>query len=204
MRRFIEVHQALELLDDLNKLENRLSTARQGAGEWPDTKGSAARARLDLKKPLAAITLGSAALVAAVLSPVKDERLALQSPTAKPPELDQLRRTVESLEKSSPLSEQSIRALEEKVAKLEALPPDEWYAHNTLEAVESLHDTTREELGRMQRELLDAAKQLRDAREPGASNDDATKAEMKRQMGKLADSMQSGNLQLSDELRQAL
>ncbi len=138
-RRFISTAQARAQVDSTLRLHNRLASAAEGIGPWPETamwKGALWRwnaRRLSIVPATCAALICGAFLVEIPLA-----RPPLPPPTAKPPALAKAEAWIDKLEKSPDVDPSSLEQMKEEAEQLGRQSAEEWYSHAGLEAADHL------------------------------------------------------------------
>jgi hypothetical protein len=203
---FVDAAAALVRLESRMKLHNRLSTAQCGAGPWPEPPSRAedALAR-DLPRTWLP-PLGAAALVAAgfLLPVVKD---AFASAPPPPRSHQEMQAMLDQLREAETLDPEDLEKLQKELDALREQPASEWYGHHHLEAADSLRTGTRQELGKMGRQLDKAGDALDSLTEESADDNAAAReqnaADLKAAVDALAKSPLALNKGLMEQLSKA-
>lgn len=201
-RGWTSLEGALVLLEDRLGLHNRLSSANQGIGLWPAPPKQGAFIRW---QPLQVIGLPLCAVMLVLVSgfiPVSKRHTDRANATQEPLAWSQLDEILQTLEEEKLVEEKEIGESIARLNELRGQDPGDWYAHESLEAGDSLLRETSAELESLRQDLQLAETALhllaqRDA--PGSDNpadmellSDALKEALK--------GLEMGNFPLSREL----
>ena len=158
-KHFIDRKDGLVRLDDHLLLNNKLTTAASGVGEWPEEKldhEDVKKAGLNWNMPALVWPLVTtvALVVAAMFIPIPDlQAKADNLPPNEPGAWEQVEGWLTELEEEDLIDEASLKEAQEKIDELRQQPEDEWFSHSSMEATDSM----REALGR---DLQEAARDL--------------------------------------------
>ncbi len=168
---------ALDLLDERLRLQNRLRSADAGVGDWPDPPAILPKAvRFRSDRAFAPLAFSVAIVALAVAIPVRVERVPAPLPVAGPASWQEIERALDTLRQESVVKEEAIGEMEERLGEIRAKPKEEWFDHGTLEA----SDTLKEELASEMRELTRALGEVASSLEELKNMDAGAPAEARR------------------------
>lgn len=152
---------ALVRLEAALGLRNRLTSAADGVGTWPEPL-PAADARLRWRWDRLALPplLAAALPLAAWFIPLPRSEAAAPPPAEKPAAWADVERWTDTLKQERIADRSAIEKLREQLATLADRDPAKWYDHASLEAGDSLRQETRAGLEALERNLSKAADAL--------------------------------------------
>lgn len=154
-------------------LHNQLSTARSGAGPWPEPPARAEDAvGHDLPRTWLPPITAAALLAAGFFIPSAREAFASTPPP--PRSHEEIQAMLNQLREAETLDPKDLEQLQKELDALREQPSSEWYGHHHLEAADSLRSGTQQQLGEMGRQLEKAGNALNSLTQE--SPDDSAKA----------------------------
>jgi len=163
------LEDALDLLDARLGLHNRLRSAHAGAGDWPEPPAVLPKAvRLRSDRAFAPLAFSVAVVALSVLVPVRVEESPATLPVAGPSSWQEIERALDALREESVVKEPAIDEMEERLHELRAKPREEWFAHGTLEASDSLKEELASGMRELTRALGDVATSLEELKDMDA------------------------------------
>jgi hypothetical protein len=200
-RRFLSLTEALVRLDVDLRLHNRLSSAAQGIGEWPEPQPQARLAlRWNwaslLKPPLIAIALVAASL----LVPLPKRQSKPVGPTASPPSWDSIQARLDALQKSDVVQAEAIDSLRKSLDALRKQPADQWYRHESLEASDQLQEQVEHSASKLQEQLETALGTMQTARKIESNQLQALARPLDNMLGQAVEGMEFGALPLNEQI----
>lgn len=193
-RQYLSIADGLVRLDARLRLNNRLTAASAGVGEFPGRQPADDGLRWRWPRLLAVSGGAVAILVAAANVPVRRahfERVAVEPPLA----WTEVAEWAEELDKSDAVEPEAVRKLRDQLGDLSAQPEENWYAQSSLEAGDALREQTADSIAALQRNLQAASSAL--AAAEGASPADAQALGQK--LAAAVEGLQMGNLPLRSE-----
>jgi hypothetical protein len=193
-RQFLSATAGLVRLDVRLRLNNRLTAASAGVGEFPERQP--ADDGLSWRWPRLLAVSGGAVVIlfAAANIPVgraHSERVALE----QPPAWTEVAEWADELEKSEAVEPEAVQKLRDQLGDLSSQPEENWYAQSSLEAGDALREQTADSIAALQRNLQAASSAL--AAAEGASQADAQALGQK--LASAVEGLQMGNLPLRSE-----
>ncbi|MDF1751672.1 MAG: hypothetical protein P1U89_02735 [Verrucomicrobiales bacterium] len=158
-KHFINRQDGLVRLDDRLALNNSLTAASQGVGDWPTEeidKEKEKKAGLNWNVPALLLPVVTTAIlvISAIFVPIPNlQAKAGNLPPNEPGAWKQMEEWLTALEEENLIDEASLESAQEKIDELRQQPEDEWFSHSSMEATDSMRDA----LGR---DLQDAARDL--------------------------------------------
>ena len=169
-KKFCSRRDALVRLDATLKLHNRLTSATDGVGDWPQEASAATpdglrwRWQRIVVPPLASL----AVLVFAANVRIPTDKADDQHHKEEPLAWTRVDAELETLKKQDIVNEESVVTLQEQVEQLRKQTPGDWYSHSSLEASDNLQAKTDDAIRSLQRDMesvlntLNAAEQNAD------------------------------------------
>jgi hypothetical protein len=170
-KKFCSVRDALVRLDASLRLNNRLTSALDGVGDWPPElpentpDGLRWRWQRILVPPLASVAILFFAANVEITPDKANDLHHKEEPLA----WTRVESELETLKKQDIVNEESILTMKEQVDELRKQSPEEWYSHSSLEASDNLQAKTNDAIRSLQRDMesvlntLNAAEQNGDA-----------------------------------------
>jgi hypothetical protein len=204
--KFITQAQALELLDERCLMQNRISSALDGALPWPDAPKEIERVlKINFRKPLLQVIMGFALLfLGAVTPPFTGEGSHTVSPTDKPLSLARAEALVEQLTHEELLSPETLAEMQAKVSELSKKSLTEQYEHHALEAADSLQESLQREVSQLTQKLDQASREAKNVESNILSGNRADAAAHHNKLEKLAEELLSGPATPPEALKRAL
>jgi predicted metal-dependent hydrolase len=205
-RKFESATTALVRIEASLGLHNALSTAKAGAGQWPEPANTPAERTIGLRWQWRRLALPPAlsilTLVAALWMPLGGGTAPLRSTPVQPQAWTQLDAELDALMESAVVEESYIEQTRERLEELRARDTDDWYSHNTMEATDSIAKAHRNESNALQ-DALERAQRALD--QMSTANPDG-RAEQFAEYQQALEDMQNAEMQpnqaLRDQLRQ--
>jgi hypothetical protein len=199
-RRFLSATEALARLDADLRLNNRLSSAAQGVGDWPSPQSHASLAlRWNwaslLRPPLIAMAL----VLAATVVPLPEGRFKAVAATAEPPAWQAMQVRLDALKKVEIVQPEAVESLQSSLNALRRQPADKWYRHESLEASDQLQTQLEQSLGELQKQLETALGAMEAARKIEQSQLQAMKQPLENALGQALQSLELGKFPLDGQ-----
>lgn len=146
-RHFISWQEGMVRLEDRLRLNNALTAAGRGLGEWPPLPGRKqiqASAGLEWNRralwlPVFAMTV---MVAASIVVPIPDLGASQKPvPSNEPMAWGQMEDWISELDEEQLLDEAVLDELQEKIDELRAAPEEEWFGHSSMEATDSLKES---------------------------------------------------------------
>lgn len=197
--------QALVWLEHRLHLNNRLSAAAAGVGDWPEPRPEAVELLEWRPARVVPAPLFSMALItAATLIPVSLAREPVPSPTAPPLAWTEMERWLEEVKETEIVDEQALEAWEKRIDSLKDQPKEEWYSHSSLEAGDSLREELASELRALERGLEEAEASITEMLELDENASPEKRRLSKQRLSKALDDLDLATLPLSRKVKRQL
>jgi hypothetical protein len=152
-------------LDAVLRLRNRLSSAAQGVGSWPEAPTSPASCddhfRWRWSRLLLAPLLGMAFLTAAMRLPIsRDPDANAAAKVEAPLAWEQVGAALDELKREEAADPDALAAMEQKLETLRSQPLETWYSQGSLEAGEALRHEAANAIAALERNLEAATQSL--------------------------------------------
>lgn len=207
-RRFVGEDEALVRLEDWLELDNALSSARAGVGDWPELPDSAklASAGYAWRAPQAVLpaALASALLAAALWIPVPRFQAAVAPPAHEPTSWEQMDQWLGTVEEQEVVEEEAIEEYREGLAELRDQPEEDWFGHGSLEASDSLRESLRRDMEGLAMDLGATARNLEALEHHAAELSQTGREQLIREYEEALASLEGGGLPLDETLRKQL
>lgn len=153
-RRFFTLDDALVRLDAHARLDNRLTAAAAGVGDWPafDEKADPGLG-WRLRRIAAPFVAAALCLVGAALVPIPKSATANAGAIQEPSSWSQVDQWMNTLAEEKVVEEQDLKTFEEQLDALRRQPQQNWYTHSSLEAGDQLRDQARQAIQEFDRNL---------------------------------------------------
>jgi len=200
-RKFLTQAEALTRLDADLRLRNRLTSAAQGVGEWPQRRDDAALAlrwkwSALLWPPAAAFAL----VCAALLIPLPEASAKSALAIAEPPAWTSTQERLEALRKDEIVQRESVEQFQAALDALRKQPSDQWFRHESLEAGDNLQNQLGQSLASLQKNLETSLGALEAAREIEQSQLQALGQPLDKALSDALQNMELGKLPLDEKL----
>ncbi|MDF1814399.1 MAG: hypothetical protein P1V20_19495, partial [Verrucomicrobiales bacterium] len=165
-KHFIDRDAGLIRLEDRLFLNNSLTTASRGVGEWPDLKiDEELTGKAGLKWNIPALVLPLFSALALVLAsffvPIPNlEAKTKTLPPNEPGAWQQMEEWLTALEEEDLIDDTSLEEAREKIDELRNQPEDEWFSHSSMEATDSMRDALGRDLQEAGQELATLERDL--------------------------------------------
>lgn len=161
-RRFVTSEQAMVRLEARMRLDNALTAASRGLGEWPPVPEEATRGdgwvwnwpRL-IGPPVV-----SAVLVALpFFLPIRPVEGVVARPN-EPMAWQEMEKWLEDLREEKIADPEKLEELAKQIEALRENPPEQWFSHSNLEATDSLRESLERSLSELERNTAQAGTAL--------------------------------------------
>ncbi len=196
---------ALVWLEHRMGLNNRLTAAAAGIGEWPTPRRDALELLAWRPSRLLPAPLFSALLlVTAGWIPVTVDRGPIPPPVSPPVAWTEMERWLEEVQQTELVEEQAIEAWHERVESLESQPKEEWFSHSSLEASDSLREELASELRALEKGLSDAEASLSKMIELDENASPEKRRLSQKRLGESLEDLELASLPLSRKMKRQL
>lgn len=155
--------EALSRLDASLGLQGALLGAEEGLVPWPQPLTQTVKLRWRLKRVLPGLLAAPAVLLMSFWVPVQARRAPAPVPKRAPIVWNDMQQALQVLEEQSLIDEQTVDAWQEQLQELQALPPDTWFEHESLEAADTLWEQMRSTVARAEQAVLPVERALKQA-----------------------------------------
>lgn len=153
-RKFFRVDDALVRIESNARLNNRLTSAAAGVGDWPEFDAKAdAGLKWNFKRILIPLGVAMLCLAGSVLIPIKLTAEAATHDMQEPSAWTQTQQWMDALKHEDIVQPKELDAIKEQLEALRKQPKEDWYSHNSLEAGDQLRDQTRQGIQEFDRNL---------------------------------------------------
>jgi hypothetical protein len=199
--KFLSADEALVRLDADLGLRNRLTSAREGVGEWPAPREDAVLALrwkwpVLLRPPAAALALGCAAL----LVPLPESAAPVAKAVAEPPGWTATQQQLDALRREELVQPEAVEQFQSALDALRKQPSDQWFRHESLEAGDNLQMQLGQSLTDLQKNLEMSLGALEAAREIEESQLQALGQDLDQALKESLQGMEIGRLPLDEKL----
>lgn len=200
-RKFYTQREALVRLDASLRLNNRLTSAADGVGEWPQESENPTPDGLHWRwQRIFVPTLASlAVLLFAANVPIPLDKLGEQHHKEEPLAWSHIESQVETLKKQDIVSEESLMNLKEQVDQLRKQSSDNWYSHSSLEASDNLQAKANDAIHSLQRDMETMLNTLNAAQQGGDNLSSDQLQQLGAQFNQALQGLQMGTLPLNKE-----
>lgn len=204
-RKFLFPADALARLDADLHLHNRLTSASQGIGEWPQRRPEVAFAlRWNWPAltwpPLTAVALA----VAALLIPLPDGRAKATTAKTEPAAWTATQEKIDALRKDEIVQREAVEELQQSLDALRKQPSDQWFRHESLEAGDHLQARTDQAMSELQKHLESALGVLEASRQIEQGQLAALEQPLDQALKDALQGMELGSLPLNREMLEQL
>lgn len=203
-KRFTSLDETIVRLDASLHTNNGLSAARAGRSEWPDLPKNRENGlqwnTLRCVYPL----LGALFLVVLSLYIPVAEMVGKEYQTSAPKAYEDLLTSIEELEKQDIVEEDYIEEIKEKMGLLDQNNSEDWFSHNSLEAIDSLKMTHEHNSAKLEQSLQKAEHALQSLDQASAQLSQEVQQQLMSEFGAALENMDKGAMQLNKELLEQL
>ncbi len=204
-RRWMSMEQACARLDSGWGFGNRLISALQGVGDWPDYPSERALPlRWRLETCVIPLTLSLAFLGLAAFLPLPPPQPVPDFKRSEPPEWRSMEELTEDMREEEWVEEEAVRSIEEELNRLREKPMESWYTPSSLEATDQLRTRLRQDAERLTRGMEQTSSLLALADQGRSQLSDSQKQQMQEMFQQLREQMAEGGLPMNPELLQQL
>ncbi len=209
-KHFITQEDGLVRIDDHLSLNNSLTVAGQGVGNWPELpserkgrqKGGITWNIPNLVWPLVTTLL---LIAASVLVPVPNLQARTQNlPPNEPGPWKQMEGWLAELEEENLIDEKSLDDAREKIAELRNQPEDEWFSHSSMEATDSVRDALGKDLQDAHRDLQTLERNLAALQDFGGKMSDEAREMLMKEYDDALKDLGLNNMNLNESLMKQL
>ncbi|MGB0153612.1 MAG: hypothetical protein ACPGFB_06230 [Verrucomicrobiales bacterium] len=205
--RFIERDDALVRLDDRLNLNNQLSAANRGVGDWPGHRVSKSdEIGLKWRWEVAILpgTLAGLMVVVAWFVPVLDLKGKEELVTNEPNGWGQMEEWLATLEEEELIDPDSIEEIEDKIEELRDQPEEEWFGHASLEATDTLKESLGRDIQDLSKDLGTIERDLEALRSFSTELSEAGKEMLLREMEDAMKNLAMNGMEINSELAEQL
>ncbi len=206
-RRFISTSQALVRLESRLHLKNALTAAENGIAPWPSPPAEhRVQDGFAWHWPRLLAPFGIALLVVTISLAVPVTRVEGTSelPPSEPLAWEQMESWLETLEEEAVLEEDATKKFRDSIEALRERPEQEWFAHSSMEATDTLRDSLNHEIRQLATETSVAQRNLSALQAYSAQMSEAVKAQLGAEFSEALRNLQMNELSLNQDLMQAL
>lgn len=200
-KRFCSRRDALVRLDSTLKLNNRLTSAADGVGDWPqEASATPDGLRWRWGRVLAPPLASFSALFFAAIVPITPEKANDMHHKEEPLAWTHVEAQLETLKKQDIVNQESILTLEQQVEQLRKQSPEDWYSHSSLEASDNLQAKANEAIRALKRDMESVSNTLDTVQQNGEMMTDADLQKLGAQFQQPLQGLELGTLPLNKEL----
>lgn len=204
-RRWMSLEQACARLDSGWGLGNRLVSALQGVGDWPEVpRDRALPLRWRLETSAIPLALSLAFLGLAVFLPLPPPQPVPDFKRSELPEWRDMQSLTEEMREEEWVEEEAVRSIEEELNRLREKPMEDWYTPSSLEATDQLRTRLRQDAERLTKGMEQTSSLLALADQGRSLLNDSQKQQMQEMFQQLREQMAEGGLPMNPELLQQL
>ncbi|NOY00313.1 MAG: YwqI/YxiC family protein [Verrucomicrobia bacterium] len=206
-RRFVHKRDTLARLDDQLHLNNALTTADHGIGDWPEAPSTETiNSGLNWHWPriLTPFIVSTLVILAAFLIPVTIIQGTSLPPASQPLSWEQMENWLETLEETDLVEEQALDDVREKIEQLRAQPKEDWFSHSSMEASDSLRDALSKQIEQLGADLNDTERDLNAFQNFSSQMTESTKNQLLQEYQQAMKNLGLGQLPLDSKLMTAL
>lgn len=200
-KKFCSGRDALVRLDATLRLHNRLTSAVDGVGDWPDEASETPDGLRWRWQRIAAPPLASlAALYFAANVPITPDKGNDMHHKEEPLAWTRVESQLETLKKQDIVNQEAILTLEQQVEDLRKQSPEDWYSHSSLEASDNLQAKTNEAIRALKRDMESVSSTLDTVEQNGELMTDAQLQKLGAQFQQPLQGLELGTLPLNKDL----
>lgn len=205
-QRYIGMEEGLVRLDYRLHLHNRLSSAYDRVGPWPESVDdrSAAGFRWLYGRALLPALLALALVAAAWYVPVKKASAGELAAPVEPGAWEQMEDWLATLEEENLIEESAIEELESRIEELRDQPEDEWFSHSSLEATDTLADSLGKQLRDLASEMAALDRNISALKSFSTQMSESARAEKLKEFQDALDALEGNGLEVNEALMEQL
>lgn len=200
-KKFLTRAESLARLDGDLRLHNRLVSAAEGVGDWPQPRDEA---KLKLQwnwRALCWPPLAAAALViAAAWIPIPNASAFNTKPKSEPTSWTATQEKIDVLKKEELVQQPALEELQQALDALRKQPSEQWFSHESLEAGDHLEAQTTQGMAELQKNLETALGALEASRQIEQSQLAALNQPLSEALKQALNGMELGKLPLDEKL----
>ncbi|MEM9443807.1 MAG: hypothetical protein AAGA18_00510 [Verrucomicrobiota bacterium] len=204
-KKFYNKDQTTIFLEDRLGLNNQMTCASRGVGNWPEPLGDESFSQLYRWKWINIIPYALGAGLILVLScwvPIHSAEAKGGKIVGKPPELEHIEKWSEILEKAEVVEETAMERLKKQIGTLSNKDSEEWYRHGSLEAVDKLEGELASSISEIQKNFSKLQNILKGQRAGYGSREG--ESSLNNQLQSAIDGLDQGDLPLNRSLMEKL
>ena len=209
-KHFIDQREGLVRLEDRLSLNNSLTSASQGARDWPaeEIKEEEVRkAGLSWNPPAVLIPILATLflILPAIFVPIPQLKAAVEElPPNEPGAWEQMEEWLAALEEEDLIEESSIEEAREKIEELRNQPEDEWFSHSSMEATDSMRDALGKDLQEAARDLETLERDLAALQNYSGQMSEAAREMLMKEYDEALKNLDLNNMKLNQSLMDQL
>jgi hypothetical protein len=191
----LSVQEACARLDSGWGLHNRLVSAWQGVGRWPDDPPNRSLPlRWRPESCLMPLGLSLSLLLLAARLPLPPGKASPDYRRATPPDWQSMQAFTDEMEEQQWVEEETVRLIREELADLREKPMNSWYEPSTLEATDQLRNRLRQDSARLMQGMEQTSSLLSLAEQGRSMLSDSQQQQMQELFQQLRQQMAEGGL----------
>ncbi|MBT8036266.1 MAG: hypothetical protein KJO21_01860 [Verrucomicrobiae bacterium] len=201
---FESLQQSLVRIEAAMKLRNALTAADHGVAPWPEVPDHIHDGiRWQWRRLIPPIVGTIVIITCGITIPIhaKSDRLA---PQQQPSAWNELDTQLDQLDQQEIVQEDYLDAMREKLEKLRAQSPNDWFSHSSLEATDHLKQSHQSEQENLKNNLQHAERSLDALQHKASSMNAAQKQRLLNQFDQAIQKMQQGQMKPNQELLKQL
>ena len=206
-QKFVQKRDTLSRLDDQLQLNNALTTADHGVGEWPmppSTETINSGLNWHWPRVITPFIVSTLVILAAFIIPVTVIQGTSLPPTSQPLAWEQMEDWLQTLEEAELVKEEALDDVREQIEQLRTQPKEEWFSHSSMEASDSLRDALSKQIEQMGSELNNSERDLNAFQNYSNQMTEATKNQLLQEYSQALKNLGLGQLPLDSKLMEAL
>tara|TARA_R110002096_G_scaffold407070_1_gene605483 strand:- start:301 stop:1629 length:1329 start_codon:yes stop_codon:yes gene_type:complete len=205
-KHYIDKEDAMVRLDDRLHLNNGLSAALARVAPWPVYEAGKGDDGLQWRWGVAVLPgiVAAVLVVAAWFVPVISLKGKEALVTNEPSAWGQMEEWVATLEEEELIDPDSLKEIEEKIEELREKPEEDWFAHSSLEATDTLKDSLGRDIQKLGSDMGTIERDLESLRSFSSEMTDAGREMLLRELDEALQNLAMNGLEINSELARQL
>ncbi len=204
-RRFENASGSMVRIEASQQMNSALSAATVGVRPWPEVPEKLSSSlSWHLPKTIAPPLAAFAILAIGLLIPISAKTSVSPPPSSQPQAWNEIESQLEKLVEDAMIDESYIEEIEKRLEQLRAQDEQDWFSHSSLEATDSLKETQRANIDKLQQDLTEAQNSLNSLNEKADTLDSTQKQKLAESFEKALQDIQKGAMKPNPELLEKL
>jgi hypothetical protein len=204
-RRFENSSASMIRIEASQRMDSALSAASVGVRPWPHVPGKLSSSlSWHLPKVIAPPLVALAILAVGLFIPISAKTQIDPPPSSQPQAWNEIESQLEKLTEEAMVDDSYIEEMEKRLEQLRAQDERDWFSHSSLEATDSLKETQRANIDKLQQDLTEAQNSLESLNEKDGALDSTQRQKLAENFEKALEDIQKGEMKPNPELLEKL